>query len=245
MRTQGIQRAPWYTRVRQIPQRAQEGRDALCTPEDPSPFRANASARPLRCTGRVPPRGHRPKPKDTRQSSLASAASNTGRIVCVSDRPSVGRLVSVVAARFRRGKARAPQLPNRSSLYLDCETDRTACWRNSMGSRSPCCASSMIFLARASATGPLRSTRNVPNASSNARTKTLISSGPNEAFCRSRVIGIMPPNRTFLWVRHSTYLPSVRGGIRRAPRKDFSSATMTTGRSCPAMRDRCGCDARP
>jgi hypothetical protein len=66
----------------------------------------------------------------------------------------------------------APKLPNRSSLYLDCETDRTACWRNSIGSRSPCCASSMIFLARASATGPLRSTRNVPNASSNARTKT-------------------------------------------------------------------------
>jgi hypothetical protein len=97
----------------------------------------------------------------------------------------------------RPPKKRFPASRSSSRLYyLDCETDRTACWRNSMGSRSPCCASSMIFLARASATGPLRSTRNVPNASSNARTKTLISSGPNEAFCRRRVIGIMRPNRS-------------------------------------------------
>jgi hypothetical protein len=45
-----------YTRVRQIPQRAQEGRDAFCAPEDAPRFGAYAVAGPFRCTRRIPPR---------------------------------------------------------------------------------------------------------------------------------------------------------------------------------------------
>src|SRR2546421_853990 len=59
----------------------------LCAPKDPSPLRAHAPAGPLWGTRRVPPRGHRPKPQDTRQLFLAPAAAHTGRIVCVSDSP--------------------------------------------------------------------------------------------------------------------------------------------------------------
>jgi hypothetical protein len=77
----------------------------LCTPEDPSPFRANASARPLGCTGRVPPRGHRPKPTDTRKSSLASAARHTGRIVCVRDSPERRSLSQRCRRSPQKGKA--------------------------------------------------------------------------------------------------------------------------------------------
>jgi hypothetical protein len=71
----------------------------------------------------------------------------------------------------------------------------------------------MIFLARASETGPLRSTRNVSNASSNTRTKTFISSGPNEAFCKKRVIGIVPPKQKLIlnWIRCRRSDPQTEG----------------------------------
>jgi hypothetical protein len=51
-----------------------KGRDALCPPQDPPPFRAHASQRSHRCPRRVPPRGHRVEPQDARQPHLASAA---------------------------------------------------------------------------------------------------------------------------------------------------------------------------
>jgi hypothetical protein len=60
-------------------------RDVHEDARNPSPLRANAPAGPLWCTRRVPPRGHRPKPQDTRQLLLAPAAAHTCR--CVSDSP--------------------------------------------------------------------------------------------------------------------------------------------------------------
>jgi transposase len=52
-------------------------RDVHEDARNPSPLRANAPAGPLWCTRRAPPRGHRPKPQDTRQLLLAPAAAHT------------------------------------------------------------------------------------------------------------------------------------------------------------------------
>ena len=50
---------------------SKKNRDALCAPENPSPFRAHASTRTFRCTRRVPSRGHCAEPQDPLELSLA------------------------------------------------------------------------------------------------------------------------------------------------------------------------------
>jgi Transposase DDE domain len=114
----------------------QEGRDALCTPEDPSPFRANASVRPLRCTGRIPPRGHRPKPKDTRQPSLVSAARHTGRIVCVSDSPERWSLSQSCRRSLQKGQGykRRPLLKSSTSSTASTLQRHWHCLQRPQGS---------------------------------------------------------------------------------------------------------------
>ena len=54
----------WHPGVRPIARRAKEGRDAVCSPQDPSSLRANATERSLRRSRRVPPRRNRAEPQD-------------------------------------------------------------------------------------------------------------------------------------------------------------------------------------
>ena len=65
--------------VREVARREEEGRDALCAPEDPPSLRAHAAAGPLGRTRRVPPRRHRPEPQDPGEPSLAATAEHAGR----------------------------------------------------------------------------------------------------------------------------------------------------------------------
>jgi hypothetical protein len=51
-------------------------RDTLCTSEDPSPLRADALARPLRCTRRVPPCRHRAEPQNRCEPFLAATIND-------------------------------------------------------------------------------------------------------------------------------------------------------------------------
>ena len=79
--------ASWVAGVRTIARRAQEGRDAICAPQNPSPLRAYALAGSLRGTRRVPPRRHRAKPQDARQPTLAAASRRAGSKRHVSGSP--------------------------------------------------------------------------------------------------------------------------------------------------------------
>ena len=69
-----------YARVREIARRAQEGRDALCAPQDPPSLRAHALAGPLRRARRIPPRRHRAEPEDLRKTHLAADAARARRL---------------------------------------------------------------------------------------------------------------------------------------------------------------------
>ena len=72
----------WAPRVRPIEQSAQENRDALCAPENPSPLRAHAPTRPLRRTRRVPPRRHRAEPQDSPPTMSSCVLPNRSVLLC-------------------------------------------------------------------------------------------------------------------------------------------------------------------
>ena len=65
-------RTDGHAGVRQIARRAQEGRDAVRTPQDPSSLRAHAAERSLGRPRRVPPRRNRAEP----QNALRSASGD-------------------------------------------------------------------------------------------------------------------------------------------------------------------------
>src|SRR5262245_5744564 len=90
----------------QIARSEKTGRDALCTPEDPSPLRAHAPARPVRRPRRVPPRRHRAEPQDTGAAPPPAATTARLRVSCVA---SVGGVS--VEAEARMGEARNPDQP--------------------------------------------------------------------------------------------------------------------------------------
>src|SRR5262245_31224724 len=69
--------------VSQVARPEEKGRDALCTPEDPSPLRAHAPARPIRCPRRVPPRRDRPEPQDASPAPHPAATTAHPRVSCV------------------------------------------------------------------------------------------------------------------------------------------------------------------
>ena len=69
--------------VRQIARRAQEGRNALCPPQDPPSLRAHAPAGPLRRARRIPPRRHRAEPENPRKTHLAADAAPARRLRCL------------------------------------------------------------------------------------------------------------------------------------------------------------------
>src|ERR1700733_3426035 len=66
-----------------ITRRAQEGRDAVCAPEDSPSLRAHAPAWAFRRARRVPPRGHRAKPQDARTPNPRAAAGTEACAGCV------------------------------------------------------------------------------------------------------------------------------------------------------------------
>src|SRR4029077_21270768 len=69
-----------YAGIRQITRRAQEGRDALCAPEDPPSIRAHASAWALRRARRIPPRRHRAELENAGKAYLAVEAPGACRL---------------------------------------------------------------------------------------------------------------------------------------------------------------------
>ena len=155
--------------------------------------------------------------------SQCSTFQHASRAVTAPPRLSCGRLCRAVG-RPRRMGGRDRVTEKETLRPRACQMPLTAPSRSRTGSRSPCCASSMMRFATSCVAGSVRSTSlNSRSASSKAVVRTLISSGPKDCCFRSSLIGIDgTPQRTYLSPElrlvQSGTVPQRRGGGLAHPR---------------------------